>query len=162
MTLCLQNKWQDVFLVSKIPPHSESCSLGRLQMSYKWKLFGRVWLFATARTTQSTAFSRPEHCSGWPFPSSGGLPNPGDAPRSPTWPGVRSHWAKREEYSPFYRLIWWIQARQGKSLFLKTSSWAWCRPTFKERELYQDVLQKAELSWALLTLRLPHAPSCLQ
>ena len=29
-------------------------------------------------------FSRPEYWSGWPFPSPGGLPNPGIEPRSPT------------------------------------------------------------------------------
>ena len=28
-------------------------------------------------------FSRPEYWSGWPFPSSGDLPNPGIKPRSP-------------------------------------------------------------------------------
>ena len=28
-------------------------------------------------------FSRPEHWSGWPFPSPGDLPNPGIKPRSP-------------------------------------------------------------------------------
>ena len=28
-------------------------------------------------------FSRPEHWSGWPFPSPGDLPNPGIEPRSP-------------------------------------------------------------------------------
>ena len=28
-------------------------------------------------------FSRPEYCSGWPFPSPGDLPNPGIKPRSP-------------------------------------------------------------------------------
>ena len=29
-------------------------------------------------------FSRPEYWSGWPFPSSGDLPNPGIEPRSPS------------------------------------------------------------------------------
>ena len=29
-------------------------------------------------------FSRPEHWSGWPFPSLGDLPNPGVEPSSPT------------------------------------------------------------------------------
>ena len=28
-------------------------------------------------------FSKPEYCSGWPFPSPGDLPNPGMEPRSP-------------------------------------------------------------------------------
>ena len=32
----------------------------------------------------SMEFSRPEYWSGWPFPSSGDLPNPGIEPRSPT------------------------------------------------------------------------------
>ena len=33
--------------------------------------------------TQSMEFSRPEHWSGWPFPSPEDLPNPGIEPRSP-------------------------------------------------------------------------------
>ena len=32
---------------------------------------------------QSMGFSRPEYWHGWPFPSSGDLPNPGIEPRSP-------------------------------------------------------------------------------
>ena len=32
---------------------------------------------------QSMGFSRPEHWSGWPFPSPGDLPNPGIEARSP-------------------------------------------------------------------------------
>ena len=35
-------------------------------------------------TIQSMGFSRPECWSGWPFPSPGGIPNPGIEPRSPT------------------------------------------------------------------------------
>ena len=42
-----------------------------------------VRLFVTPRTIQFTEFSRPEYCSGWPFPSPGDLPNPGIEPRSP-------------------------------------------------------------------------------
>ena len=37
----------------------------------------------TPWTIQSVEFSRAEHWSGWPFPSPGGLPNPGMEPRSP-------------------------------------------------------------------------------
>ena len=40
----------------------------------KWKLLSRVRLFATP-WTQSMEFSRPEYWSGWPFTSSGDLPN---------------------------------------------------------------------------------------
>ena len=50
---------------------------------WKWKLLGRVWLFATPWTIQSMEFSRPEHWSGWSFPSSGDLSNPGIKPGSP-------------------------------------------------------------------------------
>ena len=38
---------------------------------------------ATPWTIESVKFSRPEHCSGLPFPSSGDLPNPEIEPRSP-------------------------------------------------------------------------------
>ena len=38
---------------------------------------------ATLWTMQPTEFPRPEHWSGWPFPSPGDLPNPGLKPRSP-------------------------------------------------------------------------------
>ena len=41
-------------------------------------------LFATPWTVQSVGFSRPEHWSGYPFPSPGALPNSGVEPRSPT------------------------------------------------------------------------------
>ena len=41
-------------------------------------------LFVTPWTIQSMEFSRPEYWRGWPFPSPGGLPNPGIEPRSPT------------------------------------------------------------------------------
>ena len=49
----------------------------------KWTLFVCVWLFATPWTIQSMEFSRPEYQSGYLFPSSGDLPNPGIEPRSP-------------------------------------------------------------------------------
>ena len=51
---------------------------------WKWKSFSRVWLFATLWTVQSMEFSRQEYWSGWPFPSSRDLPNPGIEPRSTT------------------------------------------------------------------------------
>ena len=50
----------------------------------KWKTLGRVWLSVTSWTIQSMEFSRPEYCSGYPIPSPGNLPNPGNKPRSPT------------------------------------------------------------------------------
>ena len=43
----------------------------------KWKLLSCVQLFATLWTVQSVEFSRPEYCSGQPFPFPGDLPNPG-------------------------------------------------------------------------------------
>ena len=49
----------------------------------KWKLFSRVWLFATPWTVQSKEFSRPEYWSGYSFPSPGYLPNPGTEPSLP-------------------------------------------------------------------------------
>ena len=49
----------------------------------QWKLLSRVQHFVTAWTIQSMEFSRPEYCSGLPFPSLGDLPNPGIGPRSP-------------------------------------------------------------------------------
>ena len=52
--------------------------------SQKWKPLSRVGLFATPWTIQFMEFSRPEYCSGYPFPSPGYLPNPGIKPRSPT------------------------------------------------------------------------------
>ena len=44
----------------------------------------RVQLFVTLWTIQSMEFSRPEYWSGYSFPSSQELPNPGIEPRSPT------------------------------------------------------------------------------
>ena len=55
----------------------------RLNIRVKWKLLSRVRLFATPWTIQSMEFSRQEYWSGQPFPSPGGLPNPGIKPRSP-------------------------------------------------------------------------------
>ena len=45
---------------------------------WKWKSLNHVWLFATPWTTQSMEFSRPEYCSGQPFPSPGGSSQPRD------------------------------------------------------------------------------------
>ena len=51
----------------------------------KWKSLSQIWLFATpCIVIQSIEFSRPEYCSGQPFPSPGALPNPGIEPRSLT------------------------------------------------------------------------------
>ena len=43
-----------------------------------------IWLFKTTWTIQSMEFSKPEYWSGYPFPSPGDLPNPGNEPRSPS------------------------------------------------------------------------------
>ena len=48
------------------------------------KSLSRVQLLVTPWTRQSMEFSRPEYCSGLPFPSPGDLPNPGIETRSPT------------------------------------------------------------------------------
>ena len=58
-------------------------------MKKKVKSLSRVWLFATLRTAAyqaplSLEFSRQEYWSGLPFPSPGGLPNPGIEAGSPT------------------------------------------------------------------------------
>ena len=47
-------------------------------------MLGYVWLFVTPWIIQSMEFSRPEYWSGYPFPSSGDLLNPGIELRSPT------------------------------------------------------------------------------
>ena len=52
-------------------------------------LLSHVWLFATPQTVAyqaplSMEFSRQEYWSGWSFPSSGDLPEPGIEPGSPT------------------------------------------------------------------------------
>ena len=39
--------------------------------------------YQACQTSLSMEFSRPEYWSGWPFPSPGGLPNPGIEPRLP-------------------------------------------------------------------------------
>ena len=49
----------------------------------KWKSLSHVQLFATPWSIWSMEFSRPEYCSGLPFPSAGDLPNRGIKPRSP-------------------------------------------------------------------------------
>ena len=61
-------------------PISGGCIVGEV----KYKLLSRVQPFATPWTVQSVGFSRPEHWSGYPFPSPGALPNSGVEPRSPT------------------------------------------------------------------------------
>ena len=54
--------------------------------------FHRVQLFVTTQTVahqvpMSMDFSRQEYWSGLPFPSPGGLPNPGSKPTSPALAG---------------------------------------------------------------------------
>ena len=46
-------------------------------------LLSQVQLFVSPQTIQSVGFSRPECCSGQPFPPPGGPPNPGTEARSP-------------------------------------------------------------------------------
>ena len=58
-----------------------STCLGASQV--KWKSLSHVQLFATLWTIQSVGFCRPEHWSGYPFPSPVDLPNPGIKPMSP-------------------------------------------------------------------------------
>ena len=62
-----------------------SCLGSPIDSCSPWKLKSliHVQLFATPWTIQSMAFYRPEHWSGYPFPSPGDLPNPGIKPRSP-------------------------------------------------------------------------------
>ena len=64
------------------------CKFSQLWVSEWVKSLSHVWLFATAWTIayqapQSMEFSRQEYWSGLPFPSPGGLPNPGIESRSP-------------------------------------------------------------------------------
>ena len=61
----------------------------RTKRCLKLKLFSHVRLFATPWTVAyqappSMGVSRQENWSGLPFPSPGGLPDPGIEPRSPT------------------------------------------------------------------------------
>ena len=68
-------KWR----VLVLPPPTVICSI-----------FSRVWLFATLWTEAcqaplSLGFLRQEYWSGLPFPSPGGLPEPGIKPGSPAW-----------------------------------------------------------------------------
>ena len=55
----------------------------------EWEPLGRALLWASPRTPQSTAFSRPEHCRGQPFLSPGDLPDLGIEPRSPALQATR-------------------------------------------------------------------------
>ena len=74
------------------PGGSESkesaCNAGST-LKMKVKSFSRIWLSATQWTVahqapMSMGFSRQEYWTGLPFPSSGGLPNPGIQVGSPT------------------------------------------------------------------------------
>ena len=60
-----------------------------VKVKVKVKSLSRLWLFETPRpvtyqASQSMGFSRQEYWSGLPFPSPGGLPDPGIEPRFPT------------------------------------------------------------------------------
>ena len=82
--LWMQNTWE----LKKIPLPGPSLNemLTERNCRGKWKSFSHVQLFATPWTIQSMEFSRQEYLSGHqarrPFPSPGGLPNPGIKPRS--------------------------------------------------------------------------------
>ena len=57
--------------------------------------FSHVQLFATFWTVVcqaplSMGFFRQEHCSGWPFPPPGNLPNPEIEPTSPVSPALQA------------------------------------------------------------------------
>ena len=54
-----------------------------IKENWKWKSLSHVWHLETPWTIQPMEFSRPEYCSGQPFPSPGDFPNPGIKPRSP-------------------------------------------------------------------------------
>ena len=60
--------------------------LNRHPLHCKWKSFCRVRL-CDPTDYPVREFSRPEHWSGEPFPSSGDLPSPGIEPRSPALQG---------------------------------------------------------------------------
>ena len=62
------------------------CSNSFYDYPGKCKSLSCVRLFATPWTVESMEFSRPEYWSGQPFPSPGGLPNPGIEPGSPALP----------------------------------------------------------------------------
>ena len=55
------------------------CALSGVQ------LFATPWTIA-CQAPLSTEFSKQEYCSGMPFPTPGGLPNPGTKPTSPASP----------------------------------------------------------------------------
>ena len=76
--------------------------------SYSEVKVSHVWLFETPWTIQSMEFSRPEYCSGWPFPSSGKLPNPGAEPRSPALQ-ADYHLSHQESWSypEIVQTHWW-------------------------------------------------------
>ena len=75
-------------LIWNLPGIIAECIKAEHQCAYhskwRWKSLSHVWLFATPWTIQFMEFSRPEYWSGYPFPSSGDLPNPGIKHRSPT------------------------------------------------------------------------------
>ena len=85
-----------------------------MKVKVKVKSLSRVRLFATPWTVArqaplSMGFSRQEYWSGLPFPSPGGLPNPGIEPGSPALqadalssepPGKPSYKAETYHYAP--------------------------------------------------------------
>ena len=59
------------------------CKTNTIKLSVWYESESGVQLFVTPWTGE---FSRPEYCSGQPFPSPADLPNPGIKPRSPALP----------------------------------------------------------------------------
>ena len=74
----------------------------------------RVWLSAKAWTIRSMEFSRPECCSGWPFPSPGGLSSPETEPKSLTSQAD----ALQAEHQAIPRTLEWVA-----DPFSSRSSW---------------------------------------
>ena len=71
-TICLEVATKRSFIANKV----YVCVLGRV------RLFATPWTVA-CQASLSMGFSRQEYWSGFPFPSTGDLPDPGVKPRSP-------------------------------------------------------------------------------
>ena len=81
----------NIFLVCLFASKSAVNSKHSKVSEWKVKSLSRVWLFATPWTVAyqappSIGFSRQEYWNGLPFPSPGGLPDPGIEPASPAGP----------------------------------------------------------------------------
>ena len=98
-------------------------------MKKKVKSLSRVWLFATLRNAAyqaplSLEFSRQEYWSGLPFPSPGGLPNPGIEAGSPTLQAdALPVWATREAHES--QVEWDTRDLSKTNRMYKSSNIAW-------------------------------------